>query len=236
MHGFLVLRAPDGAIIADGELIQTTHGGNVSSRLVYHFKDGSLQDETAVFSQRGHFRLLSDHLVQKGPVFKHATDVSINGSSGMVTVRYSEDDGKVKIDSKHMALPADLANGMVPILLKNIVSGPRAAIFSMLVATPKPLLVKLAVTPEGDDSFTTDGASHAATRFDIKVDIGGIRGALAPLVGKQPPDTHVWIMGGVCPAFVKSEGPLFESGPIWQTELASPVWPRGGANTPERAK
>src|SRR5438128_10976786 len=54
VHGFLSLRSPEGAVIANGDLIQDTRGGRVTSRLVYHFKDGSLQDETAVFSQRGH--------------------------------------------------------------------------------------------------------------------------------------------------------------------------------------
>jgi hypothetical protein len=50
VHGFLSLRSPEGAVIATGDLIQDTRGGHVTSRLVYHFTDGSLQDETAVFS------------------------------------------------------------------------------------------------------------------------------------------------------------------------------------------
>jgi len=51
-------------------------------------------------------------------------------------------------------------------------------------------------------------------------------GLVAPLVGKQPADTHVWILGGEAPAFVKSEGPLYVGGPIWRIELASPIWPK----------
>jgi hypothetical protein len=38
-------------------------------------------------------------------------------------------------------------------------------------------------------------------------------------------NTHVWILGGEAPAFVKLEGPLYFGGPIWRIELASPVWP-----------
>jgi hypothetical protein len=34
-----------------------------------------------------------------------------------------------------------------------------------------------------------------------------ITGIMAPFLGKQPPDTHVWIAGGGAPAFVQSEGP-----------------------------
>jgi hypothetical protein len=40
-----------------------------SSRVFFRFKDGSMYDDTAIFSQRGSFRLLSDHLVEKGPSF-----------------------------------------------------------------------------------------------------------------------------------------------------------------------
>lgn len=63
VHGFLSLRSPDGKIIASGDLIQNARGDRVTSRLVFHFRDGSTHDETAVFSQRGQFLLLSDHLV-----------------------------------------------------------------------------------------------------------------------------------------------------------------------------
>src|ERR1700677_3002019 len=90
VHGFLTLRTLDGALIADGDLTQASHGSAVTSRLAFHFKDGSLQDETTVFSQRGSFHLLSDHLVQKGPAFKRQVDLTINGSTGLAAVRYSD--------------------------------------------------------------------------------------------------------------------------------------------------
>jgi hypothetical protein len=89
--------------------------------------------------------------------------------------------------------------------------------------------VKLVITPGGEEAFATGLASHKATRYDIKVDIGGIRGVIAPLVGKQPPDTHVWMIGGSCPALAKIEGPFFEGGPIWQTDLVSPIGPKAQA-------
>ena len=55
VRGFLVLRTLDGETIADGDSTQVTHGREVTNRVVFHFKDGSLQDETVVFSQSGHF-------------------------------------------------------------------------------------------------------------------------------------------------------------------------------------
>jgi hypothetical protein len=101
----------------------------------------------------------------------------------------------------------------------------------MVVATPKPRLVKLVITPHGEDSFSAGGSAHKATHYVVKVEIGGIAGAVAPLVGKQPADTHVWILGGEAPAFVKSEGPLYDGGPIWRIELTSPVWPQAHADS-----
>jgi len=66
VHDFLVLRTLEGNTLADGDLIQVARGDRVTSELVFHFKDGSVHDETVVFSQRRSFRLLSDHIVQKG--------------------------------------------------------------------------------------------------------------------------------------------------------------------------
>ena len=226
VHGFLVLRTLSGDTLADGDLIQIARGYRVTSRLVFRFKDGSVHDETAVFSQRGNFRLLSDHLVQKGPAFQHTMEVSIDGPTGQVTVRTTDDDGKEKVVTNRLDLPPDVANGMVLTLLKNIPSDASQMTVSMVAATPKPRLVKLAITSQGEEPFLIGGSSRKATHYVVKVEIGGAAGLVAPLLRKQPPDTHVWILGGEAPAFVKSEGPLFFGGPVWRIELTSPVWQR----------
>jgi hypothetical protein len=226
VRGFLVLRSLDGASLASGDLIQTSRGDRVTSRLVFHFKDGSIQDETAVFTQSGRFRLLTDHMLQRGPTFPHPMEVSIDAVGGRVTVRYREDDGKEKTTEEQMSLPADLANGIVLTLLKNIAPDAASTEVSMVVATPKPRLVKLVITPAGENSFSAGGASHKADRFNVKVELGGLAGLIAPLLGKQPHDTSVWILGGEAPGFVRSEGPMYQGGPLWRIELASPLWPR----------
>src|SRR5918912_7205 len=94
VHGFLTLKTLDGTQLADGDLLQSASGTRVTSRLVFHFKDGSLHDETTVYSQRGQFRVLSDHLVQKGPSFPQPIDMSIEAATGQVTVRYTDDHGQ----------------------------------------------------------------------------------------------------------------------------------------------
>jgi hypothetical protein len=46
------------------------------------------------------------------------------------------------------------------------------------------------------------------------------------VIGKQPPDYHIWILPGASPAFIREEGPLYEGGPIWRIEQISPEFPR----------
>ena len=132
VHGFLVLRTLEGDTIAGGDLSQVFSGGRVTNRLAFHFKDGSIHDETAVYSQKRRFRLLSYHLVQKGPAFRVPMDVSIDGNQA--TVRYTDDDGKEKVETERQ-LPADVANGMVLTLVKNIAPGTQETIVSMVGAT-----------------------------------------------------------------------------------------------------
>jgi hypothetical protein len=229
VHGFLALRTMDGALLADGDLIQTARGERVTARLVFRFKDGSLHEETAVFSQRGLFRLVSDHLVQKGPTFPQSIDMTIDAVKGDVVVRYSDDHGQQKTESEHLDLPSDLSNGLILALLKNVRADAAPHSLSFVAATPKPRLVKLAVAVGGRERFSTGSMARTAMHYILKVDLGGVSGVLAPLLGKQPPDSHVWILGGEAPAFVKSEQPLYIGGPVWRIELISPAWPRARA-------
>jgi hypothetical protein len=225
VHGFLTLRTLTGERLADGDLVQTSNGARVTSRLTFHFHDGSLHDETAVFSQDHQFRLISDHLVQKGPAFPQPIDMEIDAAHGQVTVRY-EDHGKPEVATEHMDLPPDLANGIILTLLKNARPQAPPKSVGFVAATPKPMLVKLAISTAGDEAFSTGAIRRRATHYVLKVDIGGITGFFASLFGKTPPDSHVWILGGDAPAFVESEQPLYNGGPLWRSQLASPTGPK----------
>jgi hypothetical protein len=223
VHGFLSLSSPEGKLLASGDLIQNARGDRVTSRLVFRFKDGSTHDETAVFRQRGHFLLLSDHLVQKGPAFERAMDMTIDRQKGQVTVKY-DDKGETKTEVEQMELPADLANGMIITLLKNVRRNAMPKTLSYIAATPKPRLVKFELGVAGTEPFTVAGSRRQATHYVIKIDIGGLAGVIAPIIGKQPEDQHVWILEGGAPAFVRSQASMFMGGPLWRTDLVSPVW------------
>jgi hypothetical protein len=55
--------------------------------------------------------------------------------------------------------------------------------------------------------------------------VGGLTGALASLVGKEPPDLRYWLVPGEVPAFVRFQGAMFLNGPVWRLEMASVEWP-----------
>jgi hypothetical protein len=200
-------------------------GGRIISRLVFHFKDGSVQDETTEFTQREKFQLLSDHFIQKGPSFKVQLESSVDARTGQFTARYQGKDGKQKEVTKHLQLPPDVYNGLMWTVLKNIDPNADGVTVSM-VSGEKPRLVKLHVKRAGEEPFSIGGQGRKATHFAIKVEITGAAGVVAPLVGKQPPDTQTWILGGTVPTFLKSEGPFFDGGPIWRVEPTSPVGPK----------
>jgi len=223
VHGFLLLRALDGTILAEGELNQTSAGDRVTSRVTFHFKDGSLHDETAVYSQRQRFRLVRSHLVQKGPSFPTPMDFVVDVARSTATARY-QDDGKEKVASERLKTQPDLANGLVMTMVKNLDPKVRETVVSMVVATPKPRLVKVVISAEAEDTFTVGGNTHRATRYVLKPELGGIAGIVAPIIGKQPPDALIWILRGDVPAFLKAENTFYVGGPVWRIELTSPAW------------
>ncbi|HEY6356671.1 MAG TPA: hypothetical protein VIX35_00420, partial [Vicinamibacterales bacterium] len=81
-------------------------------------------------------------------------------------------------------------------------------------------------TRAGSARFLVGNGPRTATDYLVRPDIGGLTGLFAGVFGKQPPDAHVWVMGGDEPVFVKAEAPLYPGGPILRTELTSPQWPR----------
>ena len=86
--------------------------------------------------------------------------------------------------------------------------------------------VKLHVTSAGLEPFSAGSAPYKATHYVIKIDLGGIEGAIAPLLGKNPPDSQVWIYPGAAPIFVASETTFFVGGPMWRIAPANIGWPR----------
>ena len=222
LRAFLVLRNQEGRTLASGQLLKIVHGDRVTARLLFHFRDGSLDDETSVYSQRSSFHLISDHHIQKGPAYSHDIDFHIDVPSGQVSLISTDPHGKQTSDESHLDLPADLANGMVVPLLMNLRPGPAPTSVSYLAPLAKPRLIHLDISVSGHKPLTIGGLHLSATEFLVKPVLGGLAGVVAPMLGKEPADAHLWIIDGAAPTFIKEEGQFFEGGPIWSIEQASP--------------
>src|SRR5262249_49932031 len=159
------------------------------------------------------------HLVQRGPSFPKPVEVSIDAGTGQVTVRYRDDEGREKVLDERLDLPADVSNGLILTVLKNLRPDDPSATVSMVIATPKPRLVKMVITRVGEDPVSNGRTTGRAARYVVQV--GGLAGVVAPLTGKAT-QTEVWMLHGDAPAFLRSEGPLFYGGPVWRMELAVP--------------
>jgi hypothetical protein len=221
-HGFLILRDPAGAILASGEITQVPFRHRITLHVVFHFGDGSIDDETTVYSQGETIRLISDRHIQSGKSFPDPCDVMIDVRKQQVSVRgLSKSTDEVK--TEHMDLPPDLSNGILFTLIQNMQAD--AAIEVPYVAlSPKPRMVKLAIAKGGEDRFTVGSRSYKAAKYDVKVHLGGVAGVVAPMIGKQPPDSHVWVTESKVPAIIRIDSALYTDGPIWSAQLASPAW------------
>jgi hypothetical protein len=214
-RGFLTLRSANGDKLADGELLQLLRPRGLESRLVFRFTDGSLYDETVLYSQRRVFELLHYRLIQRGASFPLTLDVSFDRKRARYEVRSRNGTGPEKTLSGQLDLPPDVYNGMTATLLKNLRGGASETVH-LVAFTPNPRLVKLHLTPAGEEAVRVGDALMTATRYQVKTDLEGFVGFLASLLGRELPVLHYWILGGEVPAFVKFEGPFFMEGPVWR--------------------
>ncbi|HEY2473095.1 MAG TPA: hypothetical protein VGI45_35270 [Terracidiphilus sp.] len=224
LHGFLSITTEEGQVLAQGDLINIVRGDRVTAHLTFHFKDGSIDEETTVFMQRGVFRLISDHHIQRGPYFPHPLDMTIDVQKGLVVTRTTGKDGKDEVATDHMKMPADLYNGLVTPVIKNLNPDAPETKVSMIVPTPKPRLITLAINPQVPGKFELAGSSRKALVYEIKIELGGIAGVIAPVIGKQPPNISMWIESGEVPAFLRETGPIFEGGAVLSINLIGPTW------------
>ncbi len=176
MHRFMVARSEDGKIIARGEFSQVVQGDEVTMRLTYHFVDGSIDDETTTYTQQGTFRLVRNHHIQKGPFFTKPIDFTVEAATGIVTSRTIDKNANIHVESEHMDLPDDLANGFVGTLLLNVPHNTTPFRVEMLAPVGGGRLIRLLISPEDEQTVHLTGQTLKATVFRIHPELGGIVG------------------------------------------------------------
>jgi hypothetical protein len=219
MHRLMIARSETGKIIASGEFSQVVQGDEVTMRLTYKFLDGSLDDETTTYRQQDTFRLVRNHHIQKGPFFAKPVDFTVEAASGIATSRTADKNGKIHVEREHMELPDDLANGFVGTLLLNVPQNTAPFRVGILAPVGSGRLIRILISPEGEQPFHTTGQNVKAAVFRIHPELGGIVGVIAPLIGLQPKDVMVWVLEGQEPAVVRIVGQLGGYGPVVSSEL-----------------
>jgi len=219
MHAFMVTRSETGKIIARTEFTQVVQGDEVTMRLTSHFVDGSIDDETTTYKDRGTLRLVRDHHIQKGPFFAKPFDFAVEAATGIAISRTTDRNSKIHVESEHMDLPDDLANGFVGTLLLNVPHNTAPFRVGILAPIGGGRLIRILISPEGEQSFHMGGQTLKATVFRIHPELGGIVGLIAQLIGVQPKDVMVWVLEGEEPAVVRIVGQLGGYGPVVSSEL-----------------
>jgi len=213
-RAFPILRGLDGERLAHGDFVQVPRGDRVESRMTFRFKDGSLYDETVVYSQDDVFRLLSYRIVQRGPSFPETLEATVDRASGRYHVRYrADEDSAEEVLEGKFELPDDAYNGMLSLVLKNLPAR-KSETVSIVAFTPKPRAVKLQLMPVAEDRVTVGDLPLHAVRYVLRPQLG----LFASLLVVDVPDVRVWIAPGEAPAFIRAEGPLYFMGPVWRIE------------------
>jgi hypothetical protein len=145
----------------------------------------------------------------------------IDTATDNIRVRTVEN-GKEKLTIKHLDLPADVCNGLLLTLVKNLEPNAEDTTVSMVAATTSPRLVTLSIVPAQGKTIRVGLIKHEARHYVVKIKIKGIAGVVAPLIGKQPPDIHVWVVKSEVPTFVEFEGPLSQDSPVWRIQITAP--------------
>jgi len=219
MHRLMVTRTEAGKIIASGEFSQVVQGDEVTMRLTNRFVDGSFDEETTTYRQQGSFRLERYHHIQKGPFFVKPVDFTVEAATGIATSRTADKNGKIHVESEHMDLPDDLANGFVGTLLLNVPRNTAPFRVGLLAPVGGGRSIRILISPEGEQPFHMTGQTLKATVFRIHPELGGIVGVIARLIGLQPKDVMVWVLEGEDPAVVRIVGQLGGYGPVVSSEL-----------------
>jgi hypothetical protein len=219
MHRFMVARSEAGQIIANVEFSQAVQSDQVTMHVSYRFVDGSIDDEETTYTQQGTFRLVRNHHIQKGPFFAKPVDFTVEAATGIVTSRTIEKNGKMHVESKHINLPDDLANGFVGTLLLNVPHNTAPFRVGMLAPVGGGRLIRLLISPEEEQTVQLSGQSLKATVFRVHPELGGIVSVIARLLGIQPKDMMAWVLEGEEPAVAVVVGQLGGSGPVVSADL-----------------
>jgi hypothetical protein len=222
-RGFLVVRDVRGSIVAHGDLVQTVNDGEIDKRMTLNFKDGSILDEKVTYTQERGFALKTYRLTEKGPTFDGDTEISLNRPTGAYRVsKRDHKGGPEKIDEGTIELPADVYNGMLMTIVKDLPPGTNHTVH-FVAFTPQPRIIEIEFVPLAEREKVKIGElTRSAVHYVMKPKLGVWLKLFATVLRRVPPDLHAWILPDEIPTFVAFEGLVGTTDDVWKIEAISP--------------
>ena len=192
------------------------------NRLVFRFLDGSLHDETVVFSQKPVLTLVSYTLVQQGPSFPLKLHASFERKTKSYTVRSQKEGQETEqVFVGELDLPPDVYNGLTVMVLKNLPPD-RTETIHIVAFMPEPELYEVEILAKGKETLRAGQLRKQVRQYELNPKLSTMTRFFAKLFGKTIPAYHVWILADDIPAFVRFEGPLCDRWTSWRIELGTP--------------
>lgn len=223
-RGFLVVRDARGATVAHGDLLQSVRAAELDKRMTLNFIDGSVLDEQVTFTQQGVYALKSYRLSEKGPTFDTDTEIAFTTATGAYRVsRKDHKGGQAKTDEGTIELPADVYNGLLMTVVKDLPHD-AGAVVHYVAFVPQPKLIEIELVPRADrEEIRVGDLTRQAIHFVLKPKLGAWLRFFATILRRVPPDLHVWILPDGLPTFVAFEGVVGTTDDVWTIEAISPT-------------
>ena len=167
-----------------------------------------MHDERTTYSQRGVFRLEAYHLTQSGPSFPGA-DVAFDRKSWPLPGEDAREGRRARGDGERRVRDAAGSRQRpdAPLAQEHAARGtghrPAGGVHA------EAALSRMELHQEGEDRIVFAGDPKQAARHLVDLEIGGVTGVVASVIGKNPPDLRYWLALGDIPAFVRFQGAMF---------------------------
>jgi hypothetical protein len=123
-----------------------------------------------------------------------------------------------------LELPPDVYNGLILSVVKDLPKEATETVHFMAF-TPEPRLIQLLVAPAGEQKILVGDLAKTAVHYKLKPQLGIWLKLFATVLGRVPPDEHVWILMDDVPAFVRFEGLSTRRGPSGESNCRVPAGP-----------
>jgi hypothetical protein len=125
----------------------------------------------------------SYRLVQRGPSFTEDIEISLERATGKYRVKTrARKDGQEKMIEGTIELPADVYNGMILTVVKDLPKGTSETVH-YVAFTPAPKLIQIELSPAGEQKVMVGQLPKTAVHYVLKPQLGAWLTFFATVLG-----------------------------------------------------